>query len=222
MAAHQILLLATPPSRCSFHGNRISGAFWQPACCAPTKNDKSTMLIPSHIHRDAFHSRLWPHLCEFPVRLCAKISRQRIKIAAACTTKKRKKKWCFVWDGKLNESGDSWRTHSGCFCGQNVSSCSCNLPGEKQWSWWCCWWDDKLTCCMVLSAPITPVSQKSMGRADLVFCKAKERVKSEQRCCAQWPEAGAVQLHKDSAARFHCGALVVCMKMRALQSLWLF
>lgn len=92
MAAHQILLLATPPSRCSFHGNRISGGFWQPACCAPTKNDKSTMLIPSHIHRDAFHSRLWPHLCEFPVRLCAKISRQRIKIAAACTTKKKKKK----------------------------------------------------------------------------------------------------------------------------------
>lgn len=90
MAAHQILLLATPPSRCSFHGNRISGGFWQPACCAPTKNDKSTMLIPSHIHRDAFHSRLWPHLCEFPVRLCAKISRQRIKIAAVCTTKKKK------------------------------------------------------------------------------------------------------------------------------------
>lgn len=90
MAAHQILLLATQPSRCSFHGNRISGGFWQPARCAPTKNDKSTMLIPSHIHRDAFHSRLWPHLCEFPVSLCAKISRQRIKIAAVCTTKKKK------------------------------------------------------------------------------------------------------------------------------------
>lgn len=137
---------------------------------------------------------------------------------------KERKKWCFVWDGKLNESEDSWRTHSGRFCGQNVSSCSCNLVREKQWSCWCCWWDDKLTCRLVLSGPTTHVSQKFMGSGDVVYCKGKESVKSVkrvQRRCTQGAQAETVQLHKDSAARFHCGSLVVCMKMRALQSLWL-
>lgn len=224
MAAHQILLLATPPSRCSFHGNRISGGFWQPARCAPTKNDKSTMLIPSHIHRDAFHSRLWPHLCEFPVRLCAKISRQRIKIAAVCTTKK--KKWCFVWDGKLNASKDSWRTHSGCFWGQNVSSCSCNFLHEKQWS--CCrWWDDELTCRLVLCGPTTHVRQKSTDRVAVVVCILQGKRKCEN-CAQDAAHSGQKQklcsFIKTLLRDFEVivGSLVVCMKMRALQSLWLF
>lgn len=74
---------------------------------------------------------------------------------------------------------------------------------------------------LVLSGPTTHVSQKSMGSGYVVYCKGKESGKSVQRRCTQGPQAEMVQLHKDSAARFHCGSLVVCMKMRALQSLWL-
>lgn len=116
----------------------------------------------------------------------------------------KKKKWCFVWDGKLNASEDSWRTHSGCFGGQNVSSCSCNFLREKQWS--CCRrWDDELTCRLVLCGPATHARQKSTDRVAVVVCifaREKKVWKLRARRRSQWPKAEIVQLHKGSAERF--------------------
>lgn len=72
----------------------VSVAVWQPLAVYQP-NDKSTMLIPSHFHRDAFHSCLCVHLCEFPVRLRAKICLLQIKIEPHNQKKKEKKnaKW---------------------------------------------------------------------------------------------------------------------------------
>lgn len=71
----------------------VSVAVWQPLAVYQP-NDKSTMLIPSHFHRDAFHCCLCVHLCEFPVRLRAKICLLQIKIEPHNQKNKKKNaKW---------------------------------------------------------------------------------------------------------------------------------